>query len=186
MRIRRFSFVLLAAAFAASMLVAPAAAGSHGPGKQTIESSSRQHATHPTQSNGVDMGTLRIPSIGLDENVRSGVAQAVINSGVAHWVGTADPGEAGNVVLAGHRTTYTRPFYDLDRLEVGDLVYMTDGSGFEVMYRVSDTFIVTPKDVWITYDQGTPMLTMFACHPKGSKRFRIVVQAELVGRRRVA
>ena len=70
MRIRRFSFVVLAAALAASMLAAPAAAGSHGPGKQTIESSSRQHATHPTQSNGVGMGTLRIPSIGVDENVR--------------------------------------------------------------------------------------------------------------------
>jgi sortase A len=132
------------------------------------------------------VGTLRIPSIGLDENVRSGVAPRIINSGVAHWVGTAGAGEPGNVVLAGHRTTHTRPFNDLDLLQPGDLVYMTDARGFEVMYRVSNTFIVDPEDIWITFDQGSPMLTMFACHPKGSKRFRIVVQADLVGRRPLA
>jgi sortase A len=168
------------------LIAAPAAAGVAGSSEKATPSESRQHATHPTQSNGVELGTLRIPSIGLEEDVRSGVAQSVINSGVAHWVGTAGPGESGNVVLAGHRTTYTRPFYDLDRLEEGDLIYMTDGTGREVMYRVSDTFIVTPEDIWITYEQGTPMLTMFACHPKGSKRFRIVVQAELVAQRPIA
>ena len=53
-------------------------------------------------------------------------------------------------------------------------------------YRVSDTFIVAPEDIWISYDLGRPMVTMFACHPKGSARQRIVVQAELLAGRRVA
>ena len=39
----------------------------------------------------------------------------VINQGVAHWAGTAIPGSAGNLVLAAHRTTYSRPFYYLNR-----------------------------------------------------------------------
>jgi sortase A len=186
MRITRFAIGLLAAALAVSVIAAPATAGLAGPGKNATPSSSRKHATHPVQSNGAELGSLRIPSLGLDETIRSGVAQNIINAGVAHWVGTAGPGGSGNVVLAGHRTTYTRPFHDLDRLERGDLVYMTNDRGFEVMYRVSDTFIVTPEDIWITFDQGEPMLTMFACHPKGSKRFRIVVQAVLVGKRPVA
>ncbi len=89
------------------------------------------------------------------------------------------------MVLAGHRTTKTRPFYDLDRLDPDDLVYMSDGDGFEVMYSVSGTMIVEPNDLWITYDTPDPTLTMFACHPKGSERYRIVVQADLVGRRRI-
>ncbi len=84
------------------------------------------------------------------------------------------------MVLAGHRTTKTRPFENIDKLDEGDLVYMTGGDGREIMYRVSDTFIVDPNDLWITYDGPEPLLTMFACHPKGSARFRIVVQAELV------
>ena len=39
---------------------------------------------------------------------------------------------------------------------------------------------VVRDDVWITYEQGSPLLTMFACHPKGSARQRIVVQADLL------
>ena len=105
---------------------------------------------------------------------------------MAHWAGTAGPGDEGNVVLAGHRTTHTRPFEDLDRISVGDLVYLDDGSGFEVIYRVDKTFIVDPSDLWITYNRDRPSLTMFACHPKGSARYRIVVTAELLTGRKIA
>ncbi|MGB5432624.1 MAG: class E sortase [Acidimicrobiia bacterium] len=151
-----------------------------------VPAASRQPTSSPSQESGVVVSHLRIPSIGVDEEVRSGISLSVINQGVAHWAGTSAPGGSGNMVLAGHRTTYTRPFADLDRLEVGDLVYLEDGDGFDVMYRVSDIFIVSPEDIWISYDLGRPMVTMFACHPKGSARERIVVQAELVAGRRVA
>lgn len=146
----------------------------------------RQPVFHRTQNLGTEIGNLRIPAIGIDEQVRSGVAMSVIDRGVAHWSGTSTPGGAGNVVLAGHRTTNSRPFRDLDKLDRGDLVFMTDGSGFEVIYRVSSTYIVDPNDLWITYDSPTPSLTMFACHPKGSARFRIVVKADLLAGRPIA
>ncbi|MEN8041396.1 MAG: class E sortase [Actinomycetota bacterium] len=146
----------------------------------------RQPVFHRSQASGTVLGSIRIPAIGLDETVRSGVAMAVIDQGVAHWSGTSLPGGAGNVVLAGHRTTNTRPFNKLDLLEVGDLVYMTDGTGFDVMYRVSSAYVVDPNDMWITYDRPTPTVTMFACHPKGSARFRIVVEAGLLAGRRIA
>ena len=118
--------------------------------------------------------------------IRSGVSLSVIDRGVAQWAGTVGPGEDGNLVLAGHRTTHSRPFADLDRLGVDDLIYITDGHGFRVMYKVAGTTIVDPEDLWITYDMGRPMLTMFACHPKGSARYRIVVTANLVAGRLIA
>lgn len=150
-----------------------------------IANAARQPVFHRTQSSGNVLGTLRIPAIGLDETVRSGVAMSVIDLGVAHWSGTATPGENGNVVLAGHRTTKTKPFLNLDKLKNGDIIYITDGSGFEVMYRVSSTIIVEPEALWITYDSPTPTLTMFACHPKRSAKYRIVVKADLVGGRNI-
>ena len=131
------------------------------------------------------MGTLRIPAIGVEEVVRSGVGIDVIDMGVAHWAGTATPGQDGNVVLAGHRTVETRPFYDLDDLTPGDVIYVTDADGIDVMYRVAETFIVEPSDVWITFDRPDPTLTMFACHPKGSAAQRIVVVADLVSDHRM-
>ena len=132
------------------------------------------------------MSHLQIPAIDVDETVRSGISLTVIDQGVAHWSGTSSPGGDGNVVLAGHRTTHSRPFWALDRLEPGDLIYLEDGTGFDVMYKVTNTFIVTPDDIWISYDLGKPMMTLFACHPRGSANQRIVVQADLVAGRRIA
>lgn len=132
------------------------------------------------QADGTPISRLLIPSIGVDEVVRSGVAMPVIDQGPAHWMGTEEPGGPGNVVIAGHRTTHSAPFRNLDRLEAGDPVLLTNADGFISVYLVRDTFIVTPDDVWITYELGSPLLTMFACHPKGSARQRIVVQADLL------
>lgn len=141
----------------------------------------RQPVGDRDQLAGHVVGGIRIPAIDLDEVVREGVDLSVIDQGPAHWAGTSFPGGNGNVVLAGHRSTHSRPFADLDRLVPGDMVFMTNPRRFEVMYRVVDTFIVEPTAVWISYDNGRPLLTMFACHPKGSAAQRIVVRAELVG-----
>jgi sortase (surface protein transpeptidase) len=49
------------------------------------------------------------------------------------------------------------------------------------MCKVANTTIVNPQDLWITYDRDKPTLTVFACHPKGSAGYRVVVTADLVG-----
>ena len=177
-------FTLLAAI--AALIVAATPAVAEAPGADMAPNPARQPSIHRSQASGALMGSLRIPAIDLVEPVRSGVSLAVIDQGVAHWAGTATPGESGNVVLAGHRTTHTRPFFFIDALSAGDLVYVTDGEGFEVMYRVTDSFVVEPTEIWITYETESPTLTMFACHPRGSARYRIVVTADLVGGRRIA
>jgi sortase A len=134
----------------------------------------------PAQADGSELGTVMIPAIGLTDTLRSGVAMSVIDQGPAHWAGTAQPGGSGNVVLAGHRTTKTRPFYKLDRLDPGDLIFFSDEATYVAIYRVTETMIIEPHDIWITYDTGEPIVTLFACHPKGSARQRIVVRGELV------
>lgn len=170
---------------ALAMALAPTAA-SAAPPPDVVPGTARQPVFHRSQESGAEVGYVRIPSIGVDEVIRSGVAIEVIDRGVAHWSGTSAPGGPGNVVLAGHRTTHTQPFHDLDRLEPGHLVFLERGDGFEVMYRVIDSFIVDPTAIWITYDRPDPTLTMFACHPKGSADQRIVVTAELVAGGRIA
>ncbi|HSF87118.1 MAG TPA: class E sortase [Acidimicrobiia bacterium] len=187
---RRKMVAVALACVSALVVAAPAAqaqdsADSESP-SPVVASSSRARADHPVQSVGHLVGRIRIPDIGLDTAVRAGVAIEVIDQGPAHWVGTAQPGETGNVVIAGHRTTHSAPFRQLDQLEPGSLIYLTNPRDFEVMYRVTETFIVEPKDIWITYETSQPMLTMFACHPLGSAAQRIVVRAELLAGRLIA
>lgn len=184
MRMMRLFFRFAIVAGLMLVWASPAAAATRP--DDLVANAARQPVFHRSQSIGAEVGRVRIPAIDLDETVRSGVAMSVIDKGVAHWSGTSAPGNSGNVVLAGHRTTKTQPFTNLDKLDNGDLVFMTDGDGFEVIYRVSDTYIVDPNDLWITYDRSKPTVTMFACHPKGSSRFRIVVTADLLAGRKIA
>lgn len=180
MRLLRHSIRFMVAALAVVLMAGPASAGSVPPGYEP--GSSRQPSNHRAQEAAWPIGTLTIPAIGLEEQVRVGVSPGVLNQGVGHWAGTSTPGGEGNVVLAGHRTTWTHPFEDLDDLSPGDLIFMTDEWGIDVMYKVTDISIVEPTDIWITWDHPKPTMTLFACHPKGSARYRIVVVAELVSR----
>jgi len=178
MRLIRHSIRFTLAMIVIVAVAGPASASSVPDGYES--SASRQPSNHRSQSAGWEFSNIRAPSIGMDEPVLAGIDISVLNRGVGHWAGTALPGEEGNVVLGGHRTTWTHPFREIDELVPGDIIYMTDSGGSEVMYRVRESFVVEPTDLWITYDQGSPTLTLFACHPMGSARFRIVVVADLV------
>ena len=71
-------------------------------------------------------GHLVIPRIGLNDYVVEGVGAAQLAEGPGHYPGTAQIGGRGNVGIAGHRTTYGAPFYDLNELQPGDLIYLTN------------------------------------------------------------
>lgn len=123
------------------------------------------------------LGRIRIDAIGLDVEYAAGVHPPVLERGPGHWPGTADPGQVGNAVLSGHRTTYTSPFGDLDLLAPGDSITVDD-----VEFRVTGTTVV-PESEYAEFvlrepaDPAARQLTLFACTPKGDRTHRIVVQA---------
>lgn len=123
---------------------------------------------------------IRIPSIGVDQAVVDGVSRSHLRNGPGHYPGTALPGQPGNMVISGHRTTYTRPFYALDLLEAGDSVFVDTASGtFE--YVVTEAWVVDPNDVSPLDATEEAALTLTTCTPKGSARQRLIVRAELAG-----
>ena len=124
-------------------------------------------------------GRITVSSIGLDVETFEGVDDFTLRYGPGHWEATARPGEVGNTTFAGHRTTFTRPFLDIDRLRAGDDVIFTTAAGV-FTYRVTDYYVVGDTDTWIAEPTDTPTFTLFACHPKGSERQRYVVKGELV------
>lgn len=135
---------------------------------------------HPEEAveEGVALGVIRIPSIELDWVLFGGVTPATLNQGPGHMPWTPLPGQPGNAVVSGHRTTYGAPFYDLDQLEPGDVIEVETAIGVHE-YTVRDTIIVTANDVWVTDPKPGAWLTLTTCHPKFSAAQRLVVQAEL-------
>jgi sortase A len=117
---------------------------------------------------------LEIPSIGLAQPLFEGVTLTAIDRGPSHWPGTAMPGQLGNVVVAGHRTTRTRPFWDLDRVQPGAELIFTMASGERHVYTLDRTEVVDNSAIFIIDQTYGYRATLFACHPKGSARQRIV------------
>ncbi|MCB1001840.1 MAG: class E sortase [Acidimicrobiales bacterium] len=126
----------------------------------------------------VEVGRLQIPRIGIDTVMLSGITLTTLDLGPGHWPGTAVPGQIGNVVVAGHRTSHNKVFRDIDQLQPGDEVIFTTVDG-EFVYRVSETTIVQPDAMYIIDQTWEPTATLFACHPPGSTRERIVVHLDL-------
>jgi sortase A len=127
---------------------------------------------------GKAFGTIEIPRLGLNVPLLSGITDTVLDRGPGHWPGTALPGQVGNVVVAGHRVSHTRPFRYIDQLQIGDEIIYTTAAG-RFRYRVSETFIVTPQQVEIVRQSDAYETTLFACHPPGSIKYRYVVRAVL-------
>lgn len=140
--------------------------------------------SHPTQKSGEMFGSISIPTIKLNQPIRIGVAPDVIDTGVAYWPGSAKPGEPGNMVLAGHRTTKTAPFLKIEKLKVGDVILVTNRDRAVAKYRVYEMFVVDPVKGWFvtrsSSESPEAILTIFTCHPLHSNSQRFVVRARLV------
>jgi LPXTG-site transpeptidase (sortase) family protein len=127
------------------------------------------------------VGWIEIPRIGLSAPV---VEMANVddrenlNKGPAHLAGTAYPGEEGNCVIAGHRTTHSRPFFRLDELSEGDRVILSGRDGSIHTYLIKRKLVVNPDEVWVMEKVDGRALTLIACHPLFSARKRLVVRAE--------
>ncbi|MEJ7873279.1 MAG: class E sortase, partial [Rubrobacteraceae bacterium] len=87
--------------------------------------------------------------------------------------------------LAGHRLGYPGTdsflaFYDMDALQDGDEIYVADANGEEYTYRVFESLVVDPTDVWVIDPvPGKNILTLQTCTlPDYSQR--LITRAELV------
>jgi len=125
------------------------------------------------------LGRIVIPAAGVDWMLVEGVTPDALAYGPGHMPGTAMPGQPGNAVISGHRTTYGAPFYNIDAVQPGDTIEIETLIGVHT-YEVVETIIVAPTDVWVTSQVEGGWLTLTACHPRYSARERIIVFARLV------
>jgi sortase A len=129
---------------------------------------------------GDSLTRLRIPAIDVDVVVVEGTSASALKAGAGHYPNTPLPGEEGNVAIAGHRTTYGKPFANLDHLKPGDEIILETPIGGHV-YKVSrDPFVVDKADLSVISQTSGHLLTLTTCHPKGSAKQRLVVKGEMV------
>ena len=124
-------------------------------------------------------GSISIPAIGVTAPLHMGIGKSSLAKGFGLWPNTALPGNKGNTVIAGHRTSHTHPLLNIDKIALGDIIYFYTPVG-TAKYVVMRRQIVKPNDVWITRQTRTATATLFACSPPHSVTNRYVVTASLV------
>ena len=137
---------------------------------------------------------LIIPKINVDVPIRFGLAlsdvMSAMNNGVAHYQiagASALPGENGNFVITGHSAgdvyssnPYKYIFSGLERLEVGDLIYVNYNS-VRYTYRITGTEVIEPTNVAaLVKGNSKPLITLVTCTPLGTSRYRLLVTGEQI------
>ena len=116
--------------------------------------------------------------------VVNGASLDLLRAGPGHYPLSDRPGGAGNLAIAGHRTTYGAPFWSLDVLTEGDTIHVVDRQGREWVYAYREQQIVAPTDVWVIGEDplasGEPTITLTTCHPRGSAAQRLIAWGELL------
>lgn len=135
----------------------------------------------PPIERGAPIARLEIPRIDVDVLVVPGVEVDDLKKGPGHFPNTPLPGQLGNAAIAGHRTTYGAPFFDVDQLEPGDEIVVTMANGEQFVYEVTGSTIVAPSESWViqTEDPTIATLTLTSCDPAYTARNRIVIFSEL-------
>lgn len=137
---------------------------------------------------------LIIPKLNVDVPVEFGIETSSVdeamNRGVAQFSipgANALPGQIGNLAISGHSAgdiyssnPYKFIFSGLERLEVGDLIYINYNS-VRYTYQMLGSEVVEPTDVAsLIYDTDKPMLTLITCTPLGTSRYRLLITAEQI------
>lgn len=103
-----------------------------------------------------------------------------LKRGVGQHIGSADPGQPGNVVLSAHNDIFGELFRDLDKLMPGDEIRLQTASR-DYTYLVTGIRVVEPTEVSVMSPTARPTLTLISCYPYLVDTQRIVVTAELAG-----
>src|SRR5512133_199206 len=121
---------------------------------------------------------IQIPAITIDAPVVQGDGWEQLKKGVGQNIGSANPGQNGNVVLSAHNDVYGELFRYLDKLMPGDQVVLYTQQR-QYVYVVDRTVIVEPTAVEVMASTGSPTVTLISCYPYLVDKQRIVVFARL-------
>jgi sortase A len=119
-----------------------------------------------------------ISAISVDWPVVEGDSWDELKQGIGHRVGSANPGERGNLVLSGHDDVYGEPFRDLEKLEVGkDVLVYAGGTSFR--YVIKARRVVAPNDLSVLTTSKNPVITLITCTPYRVDTNRLILIGEL-------
>ena len=121
---------------------------------------------------------ISIPAINVDAPILIGDDEEVLKAGVGWHIGSALPGQNGNLFLSAHNDVWGQIFRHLDQLAPGDEVIVTT-SRRSYVYAVTKTIVVEPSYVQALADTPNATISLLSCYPYMVDDQRIIVKGVL-------
>lgn len=122
---------------------------------------------------------IQIPAIEVDKPVVQGDDWEQLKKGVGQYLGSALPGQVGNLVLSAHNDVYGEIFRHLDKLQRGDeIIVWTERQTYTYVVRKIE--VVEPTAVEVMAATEYASITLISCYPYLVNKQRIVVFGDLV------
>lgn len=117
------------------------------------------------------IGRIKIPEISIDYPIIDHVTDDLLNISICKFTG-GDINQNGNLSLAGHNNKNNTMFGALDKLSIGDEIYLENMQGLAKIYNITEIFLVNPNEVWVaeSTQMEYPELTLITCNSDGKKR----------------
>ena len=161
-----------------------AAGNQTSPGQSAAETAGHAAVRKPVRPRlGEALAQLRVPAAGVDDVIVEGARPGDLKKGPGHIAGTALPGQPGTFAVSGHRTTYSSPFYHLDRLHTGDRIAVSTTTAVYT-YTVTGSTVVPPDDTKVLENVAgphgpQPTIVLTTCTPAYSATSRLAVFGRL-------
>ena len=139
----------------------------------------REYAKAVATKLGSPLAVFSIRKLRLEVPVFDGTDELNLNRGAGRIVGTARPGELGNIGIAAHRDGFFRSLKDI---QPGDRIELATRTR-KFVYTVDNITVVSPSDVSVLHSRPRPSLTLVTCYPfyfVGEAPQRYIVQASLL------
>ena len=122
------------------------------------------------------VGIIKIPKIELEYPILETTSKETLSLSITKFWGN-QINEIGNVTLAGHNNLNGTMFGKTKKLEVGDIIELTDIQNVTLKYKVFKIYVIDPNDISciLPEQEGTREVTLITC-TNGNKN-RLIVKA---------
>jgi len=121
---------------------------------------------------------IQVPAINVDAPIVQGDGWEQLKKGVGQHIGSANPGQEGNLVLTAHNDVFGEIFRRLDELKKGDQITVYTNQRAYI-YIVTGSEIVMPTEVEVMSPTPQETITLISCYPYRVDNKRIVIKGLL-------
>lgn len=125
------------------------------------------------------IGLIEIPKINISYPILSNSDENLLKISVCRFSGPL-PNRVGNMCIAGHNYNNTLMFSKLNKLDIGDNIYITDLNNSRIEYIIYNKYRVKQNNLHCTEDTSKVEITLITCNANNNSE-RIIVKAKVKG-----